>query len=237
MGITREEIGWILDDFKAAQIDSTGQAVTRDACLALRKSQQRWYHDALVEALSLDRVQSGQTMQRLNQNLAQAASIFIESLNRSQHPLSAEETCIDTFETETIREFISADHWMFDSTMPAQPWDLCTLTPEQERITWMHWYQTKSAPNSLLSEPNSINTLSVRCLAPASLMPANMIFPFLTNQIFKEASNPLETLSDESASELIAQICVLHPAQLKILLLLKPAMAPQIGDALQMWMP
>ncbi|MCX8497639.1 MAG: hypothetical protein ORN51_15775 [Akkermansiaceae bacterium] len=237
MGITRAEIGWIIDDFKAVGIDSSEQAVTRDACLTLRRSQQKWYHDALVEALSLDRVQSRQAMQRLNQNLVQAASIFIESLDRSQHPRSAEESCIDTLETQTIREFISADHWLFDPRISAQSWNLCTLTPEQEKITWKQWQENRSNRCFLLPEPNCINILSVRRLSPTSLMPANMIFPFLTNQTFKESSNPLEILTDDSAAELISQISVLHPAQLKILLLLKPAMATQIGDALQRWTP
>ena len=237
MGITRAEISWIIDDFKAAKIDSTGQAATRDACFDLRRSQHKWYHDALVEALSLDRVQSRQAMQRLNQNLVQAASIFIEALNSAQHPRSAGKTCIDTLESQTIHEFISADQWLFDSTIPAQPWNLCTLTLKQEEVTWKQWQENKSNSSFLLPEPNSIDILSVRRLLPASLMSANIILPFLTNQKFKESGNPLETLTDDSAAELISQISALHPAQLKILLLLKPAMAAQIGDALQMCMP
>ena len=244
--MAREEIAWIIDDFKAAQLDPARNATTRDQCLTHRRSQHRWYLEALGDALSLSPVQAAEARRRLAQNFEQAASMFIASLGRSHAIRSAEETCIDTFENQTIRDLVSAGHWLFDPSIPALPWDLCDLTPKQETITWKHWHDQPSDPddpdnstnpNFLLPKPDCVGILSVRHLAPASLMPANQILPFLTNQNFIEASNPLETLTDISAIELIAQIRALHPSQLKILLLLKPAMAFQIEDALNVSMP
>lgn len=241
-GISPQEIRWILEDFESAGLDLGARPTTREVYLELRRQQHHWYRAALTDGLAMTAEQSAQARDKLARYFERAKMEFLSGLNVGARPLAHYGTTwLDITGTGAIGLLISPDLWLFDPKARAMPWDLCDLSQAQEKITWKSWYDSRRTQDPhrfagdstfLLAEP----TISANYGNPKPLMPlllsANGILPFLSNQKFKPADNPLLTHRDASAVGLMTQIQSLHPAQLKILLLLQPAMAVQIRDAL-----
>jgi hypothetical protein len=64
-GLSDREIGWILEDFKAARLDLGYRMATREEYLAQRQAQDRWYRDAFVEGWNLSEPQAAQVSLKL----------------------------------------------------------------------------------------------------------------------------------------------------------------------------
>lgn len=241
-GISLQEIRWILEDFESAGLDLGIHPTTREVFLELRRQQHRWYRAALTDGLTLTAEQSEQARDKLAKYFERARMEFLSGLNVGARPLAHYGTTwLDITGTGAIGLLISPDLWLFDPKARAMPWDLCDLSPAQEKITWKSWYDSRRTQDPhrfagdaafLLPEPTTSAKYGDQTPVIPVLLSANGILPFLSNQRFKPADNPLLTHRDTSAVRLMAQIQSLHPAQLKILLLLQPAMAVQIRDAM-----
>jgi hypothetical protein len=232
-GLTERQIGWIIEDFKTAGLDQGIRVAPREEYLAQRQAQHRWYHDALAEGLRLTPEQSAQASARLAERFDQAKADFIEALATAPRPFEHQGKWYVVTGTAPIELLISPKLWMLDPAAGLMPWDLCQLAPGQEQITWKRWYENQEDEASfLLPRPVITDGYGFQNLAPARLLAANSILPFLSGQEFKPAADPLVTGTDQ-AVDLVSQVKTLHPAQLKILLLLEPAMAVQIEQALE----
>lgn len=234
-GLTERQIGWIIEDFKIAGLDQGIRVAPREEYLAQRQAQHRWYLDALADGLHLTPEQSAHATAKLAERFDLTKADFIEALTAGPRPFEHNGNWYEVTGMEPIERLVSAKRWLTDDNGPSMPWNLCQLTPAQEEITWKQWYETKAdRPSFLLPKPVFPGGYGFQNLAPARLLAANSILPFLVGQEFKPAADPLATHTDESAADLLSQIRTLHPAQLKILLLLEPAMAVQIEQALEL---
>ncbi len=232
-GLTERQIGWIIEDFKIAGLDQGIRVAPREEYLAQRRTQHRWYRDALADGLRLTPEQSAQATARLAERFDLAKADFIEALTIAPRSFEHQGKWYVVTGTAPIELLISPKLWILDPAAGLMPWDLCQLTPGQEKITWKRWYGNQADEASfLLPRPVITGGYGFQNLAPARLLAANSILPFLVGQQFKPAADPLAT--DHAAADLVSQIKTLHPAQLKILLLLEPAMAVQIEQALEL---
>ncbi len=222
-GLTAREVGWIVADFKCAGLDHLPHNATPAGHLAQRWTQQRWYRGALADGLRLSSEQSNQVAAKLAKNFELAA-------NRLNQRLDA----------ESMTQLVTASDWLGDDGSDFQPWNLCALTPEQEKIT-QHTIRPNAGSYHLvtLSSPfvSSPPFHFQKADPPPQFRSASTVFPFTRHQVFLGQPNPLDTRTDRSAETLIAQVRCLHPAQLKMLLLLQPAMTEQIQQALEIVVP
>jgi hypothetical protein len=229
-GLTEQQIGWIIEDFKTAGLDQGIRVAPREESLARRRTQHRWYRDALVDGLRLSPEQSAQSTAKLAELFDLAKADFIEALNAGPRPFEHNGKWYGVTSIEPIERLISATRWLNHDNATFMPWNLCQLTPAQEEITWKRWHENETDERSfLLPKPAFPTGYRFQNLAPARLLAANSILPFLVGQEFKPAADPLATGTD-----LVSQIKTLHPAQIKILLLLEPAMAVEIEQALEL---
>ena len=222
-GLTEREIHWIIQDFQNAGLDLGLREVSREGCLALRKAQQRWYRGALVEGLRLSPEQSSQVAKNL------AINLNLAETDLPQNPT-----------TESMANFVSSNDWLGDDAPALKPWNLCSLTAEQQNIIEPPTRADTSGYHISAVRTPFLESQSFhfqQSAPPSQLFPASRIFPFTRQQAFTRQPNPLDTRTDRSAETLVAQVRSLHPAQLKILLLLQPAMTEQIQQALKISAP
>ena len=200
-GITDREIGWIIEDFQMAGLDFDWQnpRTTVADLVTLRTSQHRWYREALVDALRLSPEQSAQVAAKLDELLDKAKADFMR----------ARETLYIEDETDgTASPFVNPDEWLRNDdpfngsiSLSFQPWNLCQLMPEQQDIL-SNTEQSESSTSGFLG--------------------------WNTSPLPKVESHPLkDPISAPGVKEQIAHIRALHPAQLKMILLHKPALASQ----------
>jgi hypothetical protein len=249
-GMTDQEIGWILEDFRNAGLDLDWQnpAVTDEEVLRYRKTLDRWYHDALVDGLRLSPEQSAELTSKLAE--------FFEQLN---HPYP-EEASTPTPTDGQLDKFASINQdkrdWLgnlsrsmitFTSVpiaTPYYPWILCQLTPEQEGLTGKRWFPViengeLDIPHGAVSNlPGGPNFLSEdltdaeypidESLDLQSGLP-NLIFPLLSQQKLIAKNDPNDVFSEPSdppGQSALENVRLLHPCQFKALLLFNPQLLP-----------
>lgn len=259
-GITDREIGWIVEDFRNAglAVDLLGPNFvhrTRDELtgrqkefLDRRAAQYRWYHDALVDGLRLSPEQSSQASKNLNKLFDLAKAHFDETFNA---PMSSDKRDAE-IEWETIaaqhpmEELITSYRWINDENLAFMPWNLCPLTPNQEKLTWKSWVdKTPEEKSAIENQAKAAFEMAhdplsrilpypslgfgefdpTFLLAPVYFRWPNLILPFLNQQKFLPIEDMLE---NQSPGVLLAEIRALHPAQLKLLLLFEPERSAEI---------
>ncbi len=275
-GMTDQEIGWILEDFQNAGLggDLLGPNrvhLTRDELAGrhkeffdLRAAQHRWYLGALVDGFRLNPEQSAVASKRLSDLFDLAKTDFIEAFNA---PLAGQESEAEwktVAAQHPVEELITSNRWLNDQELAFIPWNLCPLTPAQEKLTWKSWMDKSQEERSAITElaeatlekqaaignlaettrepdndpltrilpypPRTWGELGhTVLLAPVYFYSANVIFPFLDRQKFP----PMEgLLKKESGENFLTKFRALHPAQLKVLLLMQPELIPTIERAL-----
>ncbi len=226
-GMTDHEIGWILEDFKNAGIDSNGlkSDTPLEQLLAIRLRQHRWYHDALVDGLRLDAGQSAQVKAMLAGVLESTKNDYKISSNQSLNPPVA---------IPLAWMIGGGDLENFYIREPYQPWNLCILKSAQQDLTWN--ISTKT-PNSSVSPPSPLlhrfqnsmpfGTADTGGKVPGFFEEADCLLPILVIQKLAVAENPFEEFD-----ELLPNIRRLHPAQFRLFLLFHPQLADQIQQTL-----
>jgi len=261
-GITDREIIWIIEDFQNAGLamDLLGKDFfhrTRDELTGRQKeffdrraAQFHWYHDALVDGLRLNPAQSSQVSKTLSKSLDLAKAEFDETFNAplSSHERDAEVEWETTAASKPMEKLITGKSWIFDEKL-IMPWDLCSLTLAQEKLTWKSWVDKTSEEKStienqgeaaigkahdplsrILPYPLQLGELgSTHLLPPVYFLWPNLILPFLNQQKFLPIEDLLE---NQPADVFLAEIRALHPAQLKLLLLFEPERSAEILRAL-----
>jgi len=208
-GLTDREIRWILDDFKTAGLDLGIRTATREDYLAQRQAQDRWYRDALVEGWSLNDAQAAQVTLKLAQLSNLAKADFIEALNAGPRPFQQNGQWFNLTGTEPIYQLVDFKRRIAVKDSPSLPWSLCKLPADDF---------------SNLENPSSA--------------------PFGQSRFLLPRAKPLEgaqvdTVSEteETRNDLLAQIHDLHPAQLKLLLLVSPDMTQDLEKLLEISNP
>jgi hypothetical protein len=263
-GMTDQEIEWVLEDFRNAGLDidllGPNQVhLTRDELTGRQKEflnrravQYRWYHSALIDGLRLSPEQSTHTSRKLSELFDLAKARFDEAFNaplNGQAP-DGEDDWNTIAAQHPVEELITSTSWLNEG-VAIMPWNLCSLSPDQEKLTWKSWIdKTLEEKSAIERQPISASDLKsdplsrvlpypaggfreygdTVLLAPVYFQWANNILPFLNRQKFIPIEEPLW---DQPDRILLAQIRALHPAQLKLLLLFQPEMTVEIQQAME----
>lgn len=131
-GTSERELGWMVEDFKNAGLDLGLRAATIEEFLAQRKSQHRWYLDALAEGLSLSRDQERQASIKLGESFQQASEEFRKEIEANAKPVETDGKRYAIVGTEPIHRLISPARWLEnDAFAPAR---LSELNPSQRKL-------------------------------------------------------------------------------------------------------
>ena len=234
-GITDQEIGWILEDFRNAGLDQSAfndQSID-EALLAYRTAQNRWYRDALIDGLRLNREQSDQVTAKLIEQLEKLKAAF--KRNRAEEGTGKR----PAFASSRI-DLIFSPYWLMGAEeyeIPDYstflPWDLCSLTAQQEQITWKKEYLAETTSDIPVEFPDHPLFIHNHPMDSATGLPeiwliSDTVFPLLKSQTI----TPENVESKPSESAILANLRQLHPAQLKTILLVAPTLAGEIQSAL-----
>ncbi len=247
-GLSDQEIGWIVTDFRNAGLDDPPADNSPDNILIdYHKRQNRWYCDAIIDGLRLSSSQSAEAAQNLAELLQEVSDAFL-------HGIASEK-----YKEFTPKELQSLFHnWIFSSNESGErvripPRTLFTPTAHQQDIL-DHSFGAggseadpfDSAPAASPASPvtqappidPSQPTLKGKTAAtypieedypiPAGFEEADQTFPILKSQQMVGVGKNEPAVSDP----FIHNVRHLHPAQLKVLLLFKPQMAAEIQAAL-----
>lgn len=207
-GMSDQEIRWIVDDFRSSGLDEPLAILNGQTIEAFRAKQKQWYLRALIEGLGLTGSQQ------------EAVRSSLENL-----PLILDNV---GFEPTDVKSWLLSTDYA--------PWNLCVLTPEQESLTLKAWVATDAIPVSgwtsqgefTIQDPETGNliewseTPEGREERKGEFLPIGNAFPLTTQQPLLHY--PLDWLKQ-------ARLC--HPAQLRMALLLEPAMASTLQRLLE----
>ncbi|WP_367870697.1 hypothetical protein [Luteolibacter sp. Populi] len=261
-GMTPQQVRWIVGDFQKAGLDdmrvekvwqlvhdfqeAAGSEkgpgwmdpdmpkLAKSEAMEIGWQQRTWYLDALADGLSLDVWQRRQAKERCGVHLLETEVEFMKKQPEGElHPISEAEA-------PPYAALVNPSHWLKNEEMA--PWRLVDLTDAQLRITWHDWIMSRrdgstgstaydsdypwfdsgitAMLNPLAAESPQIGDFSTGD-APSKIDGAGSILPYTYGQDF---SNP---------GNLKSEVMACHPAQLKILLLLKPDLAATLMDDLE----
>ena len=258
-GMTSLEIRWLVEDFRGAELDEgPGSLIERIGSIIdqfphwaplsegateklerlidqLAARQRSWYCSALTDALRLDAKQRAE----MKGKLARIQQEERENLEQSRADSGKGGIGIpfQGITGDPLHDrLITAGEWLADERN--SPWSLCELTRSQLSIT-RHGDVVREQLNIISSESGSDPAIpSWFALRPAAFattagggraafdvetvkQEAEAIFPFIPAQV---------SANDDGLVELVKR---LHPAQLKILLLLEPGLAGRLADELE----
>lgn len=241
-GMSALEVRWVLEDFHGAGLDegpgsltdeitalagsfpewkplSGGAADKLEVLLERLAARQRsWYCGTLADALRLDRDQVAEARGKLAR---------IHETEKPEPPPHPGEGAVPG---PRFHGSLQAAEWLADERNA--PWNLCALSKEQLAVT-RHEEVVREQLNVISSEPGGKGAVpswfDLRPRTDESAPPelerarqdAAALFPFVSGQ------------DAEGGGELLALAKGLHPAQLKTLLLLEPAIAGSLMEELE----
>lgn len=228
-GLTDREIGWIVEDFQTAGLDLGLRVAPKEEYLVQRKAQDRWYHDALVEAWSLTPEQSAQVTAKLAELFDQAKADFIEALAAGPQPIQVNGQWLIVTSSEPIHRLVDAPKRFQDADGPFMPWNLCEITSEQNPTQ-----AGKPIPIKITGAPQQ-ESEDVVITKPIQIIPSApdllMVNHLLPRTTPSPAGEPIQVVAPPEDG-ILPQLRKLHPAQLKLLLLVAPEKAKEIQQAL-----
>lgn len=229
VGMSDREIGWIIEDFLTAGLDLGIRVAPMEDYLAQRKAQDRWYHDTLVEAWSLTPEQSAQVIAKLAELFQQAKGDFIEALASGPRSLEHDGKWYRVTSVEPMHRLINANPRLQDAKGRFLPWSLCKMAPEQDPNQASKEIQIKiiNVPDEERYENVEITKLIQIAPAEPSLLTVDLVLP---KQSPPPGAEPAQAALPKGG--ILPSLRKLHPAQLKLLLLIDPAKAKDIQQAL-----
>lgn len=218
-GLTDQEIGWIVEDFLTAGLDLGIRVAPMEDYLAQRKAQDRWYHDALVEAWSLTPEQSAQVTAKLADLFELAKGDFIEALAGGPRPFEHDGKLYNLTGADPIHRLIDANPRLLDAKGRSLPWNLCKMAVELNQAK-------KEIKINIINVPDKERYASVAPVEPSDSM-VDLVLP---KQSPPPGAEPVQAPLPEGG--ILPQFRKLHPAQLKLLLLIAPERVKDIQQAL-----
>lgn len=268
-GMTDQEILWILDDYKNAGLDLGIHDIElksgpppedpyRPYHNTLRKAQDRWFLEALVDGLRLSPEQIAQTRSTFDRLFDQAKADLIQDQNAELHGSPGDGPISPYRGVDRLTKLISLDRYLNGGEHA--PWIL--LSPQQEKLTWKHIIsqladrasrgQAAAAEKLVVSEPEFLGAEPMNLNqgdpnVPGEYMFSNIFLPFLKCQKLASGDDPFakdpftedkdppaedKLLLAEYEDRLVANVRKFHPAQLKMCLLFDPEMTGRVQHAL-----
>lgn len=131
-GMTDQEIGWALEDFRYAGLDLGIRVASPEDYFKQRNAQHRWYCDAIAKGLILTPAQTKQAAGKIGPLFEQAKTEFLKSIEAAPKPFQANGRWYQITNADMIRPLITAETWLRNPDY--SPENLCSLTPEQMRL-------------------------------------------------------------------------------------------------------
>ncbi|MEO5916991.1 MAG: hypothetical protein ABIS50_22370 [Luteolibacter sp.] len=234
-GMTDREIGWILEDFRNSGLDqfAFSERSTDDELLAYRVAQNGWYREALIDGLRLNREQSKEVMQKQREQFEKLKAAF--KRNRAEDGTGIRPSFATSRFDLILSPFwlMGAEEYEIPDYSTFMPWDLCSLTPQQEQITWKKEYLAEEESDTAVTFPVHPRFKNAHPVDQSSgifetWQIADAVFPFLKSQTFK----PKETNADVSGQVMLENLRLIHPSQFKIILMIAPNLARELQSAL-----
>ena len=232
-GMTNREVRWIAEDFLALGLDKENDGGTSaEGYLAMRRTRGEWFVKAMEEAYSLTKEQSAEARESIRVMEDEAFSKLQEYLGGIK-PFEHEGKKYMIISGDELRKFTDAKLWL--DTEGYQPWKLSTLSEEQAALTWQKESEASGGSSSwqdFISKGAftftkvSENELSLRAsfeiplLFSREILNGGRLVPFSVDQFQR-----IIPLSETGAMETLR---MLHPSQLKYVLLRHPDMAGKI---------
>jgi hypothetical protein len=250
-GLSSLEVRWIVEDFQGEGLDEgpgslweTMQSITAegpewaaassentdklDKLAGLLGGRQRaWYRSALADALRLDDTQRHE----LKKTIGEAYEEDWESFEKSRE--AAKDNFYPVFKVAPYNGLLDAAGWLASDRYA--PWSLCKLSTGQLGIT--RYNEVKDKQLAVIGSGSAENAPSWLDLRPLHLVTteelsfeevfgqekrdAEAVFPFTKDQEIPDEGKLLELAKK------------LHPAQLKMLLLLDPGRAGELMKELE----
>lgn len=231
-GMTDREVRWIIGDF--VDIGPMPTSGNLQALRDFREKQNNWYLAAISEALSLTSAQKRAVRASLKESLDRAMEVYAD--------LGGTTARLPGIYSEMHFE---ANLWIRPDEYA--PWNLCELTEVQSALTMeQDWrIRNEAAPAAggdfrwktewlgrltvAMKDPSSGEVLGY---PPPSFMDLACMMPGTVRGGIIDISTafpltPDQTLADHR-NDLAAQAKMLHPAQLRMALLLNPSLAASI---------
>lgn len=228
-GLTDREIGWIVEDFQSAGLDLGIRAASKEAYFAQRKAQDRWYQAALIEAWSLNPEQSAQVAAKLAELNDQAKADFIEALNAGPQPIEINGQWFILTSAEPIHRLIDANARLQGTAGAFLPWNLCKMAPglrpdQSDKKIDIKITGAPGEPYRGMELAEPVHTISP---AATSLITVDQFLPQPAAPTKEESIQVMPAEGD-----ILAQLRKLHPAEVKLLLLIDPEKSREIRNAL-----
>jgi len=229
-GMTDQQIGWILEDFQNAGLEPPARItmVSVEDSVKLRAAQQRWYRDTLVVGLRLTPEQSAQVTAKL--------ALLLESANEEYHAwLLKISRDANGFVPEPLLTvnwgdpFVHANRWLDSEGMKQYgPAKLCELRPEQLEILRQPEPEV-TAESAPIFVPDLVAIPLDRPVQVVPAEPLPMGYPDAFSVFPARSGTAGFTMTE---SDFLPMIRKMHPAQLRMLVLLDPWQAGHIRTAL-----
>jgi hypothetical protein len=236
-GMTEQEVRWVIEDFQNAGLDQGLSSASAEGFIRLRKAQHAWYLDLLADGLRLDSEQRRMAKEKLAGLLEEAEAGFEKDLSeQASEPIEQNGRRVQVVDGAVISRLIDSKQWLTDEGYA--PWELCELTEEQKRVTYLGyliyypeesrpWFSPDGFGRTDPTDEHEGNIGDFSTGHAPDIGEASAIFPFYSLQGFiggPEEEGRLVSLGRQATR------C--HPDQLKTLLLVKPEIASRLLGAL-----
>lgn len=205
-GMTAQEVRWIVEDFQRAGLGAPPEGERIEKFVAVRLAQHRWYLDLLDDGLGLDAEQRRVAAEKLWLLADEATQKIAKEL--MEHDASVGKLLEK--QPEILEDLIDAEQWIEDERYA--PWNLVDLSEGQLSLTRYNKLRVANRPDSsewlvlLLEEMALGDAPNLRLSRMAMVLPPTS-----------------EQKLPQFGEDMLEEAKLLHPAQLRLLLLFAPA--------------
>ncbi len=248
-GMTDQEIRWMIEDFQTAGLDeSLSELQTETFARAHRTRQNAWYLETLGDALNLSSQQKAVARERLDALLERDLKVFMDMVNKPGNSGGVD--------VDALMDYAHPRRWLKNEGYA--PWKLCDLSQEQSRLTLQRWKSeakksdlkttdTEKASSTAEDSPRWIETQKLAIQEPISgnllefpeAGETNDTFLFYDDSPFSgivRISDAFPLTLDQKLADhrqnVMDQLKLLQPAQLRMALLLEPSLPEIFADYL-----
>ena len=234
LGMTEQEVQWIVSDFVGLGIDSQEVSVdSLEGYYGLRIRRQKWLLDSLVTGFGLSEDQKNQAAEQLLKLAQRDCEEFQEYLASSK-PFESEGKIYQIVDGSKVRKLTDPTYWL--EREEYAPRNLCELNEDQMDMIgfrgddgdWV-WPRPGSSTKDFGTEDRYEELDDTQSSQGGLISQAGKVFPLSMEQVDRIQnvnSASLDSVQKKGGS--LESVKVLAPAQFKMMLLLRPELAGEL---------
>ena len=238
LGMTEQEVQWIVSDFVGLGIDSQEISVdSLEGYYGLMIRRQKWLLDSLVTGFGLSEDQKSQAAERLLQ-LAQTDCEEFQEYLVSSKPFESEGKIYQIVDGSKVRKLTDPTYWLEREEYASR--NLCELNEDQMDMIaikvgggWI-WPRPGSSTKDFGTEERYEELDDTQSSQSGLISQAGKVFPLSMEQVDRirnANSASLDSVQKKGGS--LEFVKVLAPAQFKIMLLLRPDLAGELVSEME----